>query len=382
MENSVQILDELQELSATKSSESRRALLHRITDLFVITADEQQPDHKAAFDQIMDRLAYELETSVRAEFADRLADMPNAPTRLTHKLAIDEIEVARPVLTRSKILSDDFLVKVAKTQSQDHLLAICKRDNINVKVTDALVDRGNDEVLLNVSSNAGANFSRSSFEKLTQNALDNSALNSILHDRSDTPDDLLKTIKKRVADKIKAETVAKGIDISENEIDETIEEKSADLETSEAEREASFQEIDYLHSRKQLDERVIIHYVKLQKTEETIYCLHLMTDLDQSTVKHCLLQAELPALAVLCKSNSFERSTFASLLQLRENIGQASGSQIVEAIRRYESLDKASAQRVMRFLKVRGSAKAASDKIAEDGKEEVVEEKLPFPLQG
>ncbi len=134
-----------------------------------------------------------------------------------------------------------------------------------------------------------------------------------------------------------------------------------------------------MHSRKQLDERVIIHYVKLQKTEETVYCLHLMTDLDQSTVKHCLLQAELPALAVLCKSNSFERSTFASLLQLRENIGQASGSQIVEAIRRYESLDMASAQRVMRFLKVRGNAQAASQKESAEGQQETSEEKLPFP---
>ncbi len=101
-----------------------------------------------------------------------------------------------------------------------------------------------------------------------------------------------------------------------------------------------------------------------------------MTDLDQSTVKHCLLQAELPALAVLCKSNSFERSTFASLLQLRENIGEASGSQIVEAIRRYESLDMASAQRVMRFLKVRGNAQAPNENEAEASNSE---EKLSSP---
>lgn len=370
MENSVQILDELQALSATKSSENRRALLHRITDLFVITAGDQQPDHKAAFDQIMERLAYELETSVRAEFADRLADMPNAPTRITHKFALDEIEVARPVLQKSKILSDEFLVKVAKTQSQDHLLAICKRDNINIKVTDALVDRGNDQVLLNVSANSGANFSRNSFEKLTKNAQDNSALNSILHDRSDTPADLLQVIKKQVAAKIKAETAAKGIDISADEIDETIEKKSVDIETEDAEKEAAYQEIDYLHNRKQLDDRVIIHYVKLQKTEETIYCLSLISGLDQGTVKHCLLHAELPALAVLCKSSSLERSTFASLLQLRENIGEISGTQIVEAIRRYETLDLASAQRVMRFLKVRGSAQSTQN---ENEKEEMPE---------
>jgi hypothetical protein len=112
-----------------------------------------------------------------------------------------------------------------------------------------------------------------------------------------------------------------------------------------------------------------------------------MTGLDQGTVKHCLLHADLPALAVLCKSNSFERSTFASLLQLRENISETSGTQIVEAIRRYESLDKASAERVMRFLKVRGSAEAAKKQNQENeqehnsGEEEAPKEKLSFPLQ-
>ena len=71
MENPAEILQELQDLSKTKSSDNRRQLLHRVTDLFSLTSEEQEQSHKDAFDQIMDRLAYELETSVRAEFADR-----------------------------------------------------------------------------------------------------------------------------------------------------------------------------------------------------------------------------------------------------------------------------------------------------------------------
>lgn len=195
MQNSVEILDELQTLSATKSSENRRALLHRITDLFEITSDTQEETHRTAFDQIMERLAYELETSVRAEFADRLADLENAPKKLSQRFAVDEIDVARPVLQRSKILSDEFLVKVVQTQSQDHLLAISNRDNINTKVTDALVDKGNNEVLQKVSANAGAKFSRQSFEKLTQSAASDSKLSDTLKGRLDTPDDLLEVIK-------------------------------------------------------------------------------------------------------------------------------------------------------------------------------------------
>lgn len=374
MQNEAQILDELQTLSVTKSSENRRALLHRITDLFEITSDKQEENHRHAFDQIMEKLAFELEVSVRAEFADRLADLANPPRKLSHKFALDKIDVARPILQRSKILSDEFLVKVAQTQSQDHLLAICTRENINIKVTDALVDRGNNKVLETVSSNEGANFSRKSFEKLSKHADKNTQLNTILSGRNDTPADLMKLIKSRVAEKIKLDAKQAGANITDEELDSTIDAKSVNIQLSEAEKEAAFQEIDYLHNRKQLDERVIIHYVKMSKLEETVYCLSLMTNIDQATIKHTLTKAELPALAVLCKANTFERSTFASLLQLRENLSNTSGSEIVEAIRRYESLDLETAQRVIRFLKVRNSAALAT---ASNGEEKTEPNKIP-----
>lgn len=361
MIDGAKILDELQSLSDTKSSDSRRQLLHRITDLFELTTEEQDENHIVAFDQIMDKLAYELETSVRAEFADRLAELPNAPEKVSQKFALDEIDVARPLLQKSKVLSDEFLIKVAETQSQAHLMAIAQRPEINTTVTDVLVDRGNDRVLENVTSNKGASFSRKSFEKLTQYADKNETLNNILEGRADTPEDLIEVIKERVTTKIREEAADAGIDISNEEIRNTVDVQSANIEISDAEKKAALQEIDYLHKRKQLDERVVIHYVKLNKPVETIYCLSLMTDLDEPVVRHCLLQAELPALAVLCKSNGFQRSTFASLLQLRENLSDINGSQVIDAIRRYETLDLNTAQRVMRFLKVRKLAEANSE---------------------
>ncbi|GJM02190.1 MAG: hypothetical protein DHS20C08_06910 [Rhodomicrobium sp.] len=373
MLDGAEILDELQSLSNTKSSDSRRQLLHRITDLFEHTSDEQDESHNLAFDQIMDKLAYELETSVRAEFANRLADLPNAPTNVSQKFALDEIDVARPLLQKSKVLSDDFLIRVAQTKSQEHLMAISQRPDITTRVTDVLVDRGNERVLENVTSNKGANFSRKSFEKLTKHANENETLNNLLEGRADTPEDLLEIIKDQVTNKIREEAAEAGIDISSDEIRHTVDQKSASIEISEAEKQAALQEIDYLHKRKQLDERVVVHYVKLNKPVETIYCLSLMTDIDEPIVRHCLLQAELPALAVLCKSSGFQRSTFASLLQLRENLSDITGSQIVDAIRRYETLDLSTAHSVMRFLKVRKLA----EQNAENNQEPQAAETTP-----
>lgn len=369
MQVGVEILDELQSLSDDKSSDNRRQLLHRITDLFELTSEQQDDGHRTSFDNIMDQLAHELEASVRAEFADRLADMPNAPEGITHKLALDEIDVARPLLQRSKLLSDDFLVEVAKTRDDEYLMAISDREEINSAVTDILVDRGSENVLLKVSANKGANFSRGGFEKLNLEAGKNLNLSKNLSERQDTPADILKTVKQRVAEKIRAEAAEKGIELSENEISATVEEKSDEISIKNSDLKTAFGEIDRLHRRKQLDERMIAHYIQSNRSEETLYALALLTDLDQQTVRHCVLKADLPALAVMCKANNFQRSTFASLLQLRENqSANLSNSEILEAIRRYESLDKSTAQRVMRFLKVRGLQQENAE--AETGKAE------------
>ncbi len=360
-----EILDELQILSETKSSENRRQLLHRITDLFEITSEDQDNDHREAFDNIMDRLAFELESSVRSEFSDRLADMPNPPTGLTHKLALDEIEVARPLLQRSKYLSDDFLVQVAETRGDEYLQAISDREEIASKVTDVLVNRGSEDVLMKVSANKGASFSRSGFEKLSKEASKNETLNQKLYERDDTPADIIKIVKERVAEKIQAEAREQGIEISDEEINQTVDDKSSDIDINNTELNVFFQEIDSLHKRKQLDERMIDHYIQTKRTEETIYALSLLTNLEQATVRHCILNAELPALSVMCKANKFRRSTFAGLLQMRESQNsQMANSELLDAIRRYENLDVSSAQRVMRFLKVRGLKGDISEEMA------------------
>lgn len=371
--SNAELLDELQTLSDTKSSDSRRQLLHRITDLFETTSNEQDTNHRDAFGDIMDRLAFELEATVRAEFSNRLAELANPPTQLAEKFAVDEISVARPMLENSKCLSNEFLVEVAKNQSQEHLLAISGRPTVDSAVTEVLVERGDETVLENVTSNQGAKFSRKSFETLSIRANSNSALNTLLETRKDTPADILETVKKRVSEKIKQEALDAGIHISDEEIDKTVDLKSANIEISDAEQEAAFQEIDYLHKRKQLSERVIMHYIKLNKVAETTYALSLITDLEENVVSNCLLQAELPALAVMCKANHFRRTTFASLLQLRENLSDISGTEIIDAIRRYEDLELETAQRVMRFLKVRKiNSKNDEQNIQQEIPEEII----------
>src|SRR3954468_16558121 len=97
------LLDELESALAAGSGARRDDILSRITDLFLGNASNYSPDQISLFDDVITRLATTIEAKARGRLATRLADGPNAPASVVRMLAFDDdIEVARPVLTRSE----------------------------------------------------------------------------------------------------------------------------------------------------------------------------------------------------------------------------------------------------------------------------------------
>ena len=77
-----------------------------------------------------------------AEMSEQLAPVAQAPPAVVRRLANhDEITVAGPVLKESARLREDDLIEIAKTKSEQHLLAISGRWWLKEVVTDALLAR-------------------------------------------------------------------------------------------------------------------------------------------------------------------------------------------------------------------------------------------------
>src|SRR5579885_3004064 len=87
---------------------------------------------------ILKRLSKEVEMSIRIALAERVADDPKAPHELVLLLVDDRIEVARPILARSPVLSDQDLIRIITPGSFDHQIAIAERHSIGVSVSAAL----------------------------------------------------------------------------------------------------------------------------------------------------------------------------------------------------------------------------------------------------
>src|SRR5487761_2169761 len=165
------IIDELISTVASGGVKQRLRILQRVADLFVAGSRGYSDQQIALFDDVLQQLSADIEVKARAKLAHQLAGVSNAPPKLTRSLAFDdEIAVAGPVLTRSERLSDADLVENASTKSQDHLLAIAQRLKLSEKVTDVLVERGDNRVVHKVAGNNGAIFSLAGYGRLTTRA--------------------------------------------------------------------------------------------------------------------------------------------------------------------------------------------------------------------
>src|SRR5262249_14452799 len=122
------LIDDLEASIASGDGDRRIEMLQRISDLFMAGSRTYSDEQLALFDDVLLRLAAEIEIKARAELSLAMANIEKGLPKLVRSLAFDDaIEVAGPVLSQSPQLSDDDLVENASTKSQDHLLAIARR---------------------------------------------------------------------------------------------------------------------------------------------------------------------------------------------------------------------------------------------------------------
>jgi uncharacterized protein (DUF2336 family) len=124
------LLNEVEDAMASGSLARRGKIVRHITDLFIVGSAQCTEQEVELFDDVLTRLAVEIEISARALLAVRLAPIKNAPPRIIRTLAFDdEIDVAGPVLEQSERLDDVALVENA----QKKVRSTCWRSHAGVR---------------------------------------------------------------------------------------------------------------------------------------------------------------------------------------------------------------------------------------------------------
>ncbi len=251
------LIDELETTILQRDIASRAEILRRVTDLFVAGSAHFDTEQRSLFDDVMGRLVSEIELSARAAFGERISAITHAPTGVTRTLALDDsIDVAGPVLRRSECLDEETLVTGARTKGQDHLLAISQRKRLSESVTDVLVERGNQKVVISTAANTGARFSDFGYSTLVTRSETDNELALLVWSRPEIPREYLLTLfefasevvrqKFEMLDRGKADLIQGMIKQAADRIQTRLREISSDFA-------AALKHVEELHRRGELD---------------------------------------------------------------------------------------------------------------------------------
>jgi uncharacterized protein (DUF2336 family) len=367
MEPSRSIIAELETAIAGGSYENRVATLRRVTDLFLLRADDYSEPQVDVFDQVISRIADRLEAKARAELAVRLAPINNAPTNVVRSLARDEtFEVAAPVLRHSNRLTDQDLLAVASGNSQERLLAISKRRTLSSAVGDVLVTRGNQEVVRSVARNEGARFSNAGYDRLVARSLHDEELAVSVGLRADISKEHFQSLVTKAS-----EAVFKRLAASNPTAVAEVKRVISDL-TGNTAVGGTKAARDYERAKERFDagrssgssiDSVVHGFAKAGDFEATVVALAGLCQIPVETVEQILTdkRADTDIVLLLAKASHLSWSTTRLILQMHKSEGGLSAQDIETANLHFDRLQSSTAQRVVRFYHVRRAAGAAAD---------------------
>src|SRR5215469_7276224 len=213
----------LKDLSASASSDQRRELLRQVTDALTNNARTPSEAEFGELDQVLTLAASEYSTQVRTEFARLVAASVTRFCHASEQFAMDEIEVATPVLRHSRALSEETLLRVVAEKSQAHIMAVTKRDGVSEKLSEAIVNKGNDEVVSSLLANEGALISDTTYETVAKRAETSTMLQAPLVRRQGVPIDLLNGLYLKVEAGLRREIVQKFGTVSPADLEKAFE---------------------------------------------------------------------------------------------------------------------------------------------------------------
>ena len=242
--------------------------------------------------------------------------------------------MAGPVLRRSECLDEETLITGAKTKGPGPPACDIPAQAAERNVTDVLVERGNQKVVISTAANAGARFSDFGYSTLVTRSENDNELALLVWSRPEIPREYLlnlfetasETVRHKFesADRGKADVVQGMIKQAADQIQTKLRENSSDFAAARA-------YVEQLHKNGELTEASVCEFAERGKFDETAAALSLLTDLPVGAIERALVHDTGDQILVLAKSIDLSWKTTRAILMLRRPHG-AQGEQRIRRI--------------------------------------------------
>ncbi len=344
----------LSQLAADPQTARRGDIYLAVATLYQSQAIRLSERERRLMREILLRLSSDVEMAIRISLAERLAEDDQAPSELILLLADDRIEVARPVLLRSRILTDEDLLTLLDHLGEEHLVACAERSHIGERVCASLAQNQSQSVLVALVRNATAQINPQTFETLIEKSKEIAALQGPLAHRADLPASLALRMCDWVSDTLRAH-----IRLSYPQISAAAEQK-LDAATRFVQSPApsvtpgGSKLVDKLAGAGQLKAGFLLRVLHQGQLDLFDIAFARLLGLEPEQVSQILHRSGVVPLALACRGVGIDRCVFSTVYSLsRQAIGAApmlTVAEITQADTAFESFTKAEALGRVRAL--------------------------------
>ncbi len=338
------------------SSDRRVEVLRRVTDLFVGQSDQISEEQSDLFGGVLNELIKNIEDRALAELSTRVAPFPNAPRDAVRALARhDNIEISGPVLAQSARLTDSDLIEIATTKSQAHLARIAGRNSLNAKVTDALVDHGDDDVANTLARNSGAHFSDVGMAKLVMQSDGDDRLIESIAARTDVPPHHFQNLLSQATEAVREKLLQRAPPERQHAIKNVLSNISARIApqpVSAARYAEARRVVNNFNQDTELLKMKVFEFAIKKRLPEVIVSLSVLSAVPVDDIDRLFSVSNVTGLMAVCRSVMLDWESAWAVIMI--SASAASFQAELSALQgQYDTLSPQSAQRLVRFWQTR-----------------------------
>jgi len=330
-------------LNGEHSPTEREQLFRNMAQLFSYVSDRCDDDQVAQYDEVLCQLAELVEVEARIHVAQLLAPLERAPGTVVVKLAHDAIEVAKPLLEFSNVLSDDDLIDIVTNLSEAHRVAIAGRQVVPDRVGEAIVEHGEKASVVRLVRNANAEFHQATLHKLVERASRDTEIAQDLRNRSDIDWKSLRgEIEEAAANVLEHLDANQSFDpVAAGKVNAVVYNRMRNRAGFSAnEWKVAYNQVKALSDRKQLDERALARFARFGYGHHAAAALTVILSVAPEVFVKWLASQDYVAITVALKaaglSSDLFEATFATL-PWRDMPSDADKKMIVS---RFEALER------------------------------------------
>jgi uncharacterized protein (DUF2336 family) len=324
-------------LARSREPGDRERLLTGIIDLCEAgqaSGEPTDPDIQALLNSIFMTLVVEAERDIRHRLSERLADADWAPSALINIMALDEIDIARPIIARSPVLQDHDLIRLLVQATLEHQIEIARRPHLQAQVVEAIISRDEPAVLTALAANDTAQISPDAMSRLVSRSREVVALRSPLARHPKLSADLAEQLYLLVGralrealmtrfhlDPTKMQAAVDEALHAAHRGDSTSEEVGL-VEVDEDREEMERSLIEKLDSAGQLRPGYLLRVLREGRLQLFVMALARLGKFESAQIRRAIDSGRPELLALACSAVGIDRSVFPTIL---EHVRQLNG---------------------------------------------------------